>query len=98
MFFVSEIFALFVVPSIGFYLPGVSPRIFKNGEVVDMKVQALISSERPLQYDYYQLPFCKPEKVQLCGYFLNHFGATLNVSTYMSNSRLLIFQKILVES
>ena len=30
-----------------------------------MKVQTLISTEKPLQYDYYQLPFCRPDKVPL---------------------------------
>ncbi|KAJ1482342.1 hypothetical protein T484DRAFT_1804123 [Baffinella frigidus] len=46
-----------------FYLPGVAPRTFKDGESVNMKVQTLVSTETPLQFDYYQLPFCKPKKV-----------------------------------
>jgi hypothetical protein len=54
---------LCVAPAAAFYLPGVAPRIFKDDEAVNMKVQTLISTEKPLQYDYYQLPFCKPEKV-----------------------------------
>ncbi|EKX42627.1 hypothetical protein GUITHDRAFT_164061, partial [Guillardia theta CCMP2712] len=46
-----------------FYLPGVSPRTFKDGEQVNIKVQTLFSSESQLQFDYYQLPFCKPKKI-----------------------------------
>ena len=32
-----------------FYLPGVAPRAFKDGEPVNMKVQTLVSTETPLQ-------------------------------------------------
>ena len=32
-----------------FYLPGVAPRAFKEGEAVNMKVQTLVSTETPLQ-------------------------------------------------
>jgi transmembrane 9 superfamily protein 2/4 len=46
-----------------FYLPGVAPRTFKEGQNVQIKVQTLVSSESQLQFDYYQLPFCKPEHV-----------------------------------
>jgi hypothetical protein len=46
-----------------FYLPGVAPRAFKDGEEVNLKVQTLVSTETPLQFDYYQLPFCKPRQV-----------------------------------
>ena len=47
-----------------FYLPGVAPRAFKDGEAMNLKVQTLVSTETPLQFDYYQLPFCKPKKVE----------------------------------
>ncbi len=56
---------LCAAPAAAFYLPGVAPRIFKDNEEVNMKVQTLISTEKPLQYDYYKLPFCKPEKVRV---------------------------------
>jgi len=55
--------ALCVVQTQGFYLPGVAPRAFKDGEAVQMKVQTLVSTETPLQFDYYQLPFCEPRKI-----------------------------------
>ena len=47
-----------------FYLPGVAPRAFKDGEEVNLKVQTLVSTETPLQFDYYQLPFCRPKEVK----------------------------------
>mmetsp|Transcript_26640 Transcript_26640/g.60809 ORF Transcript_26640/g.60809 Transcript_26640/m.60809 type:complete len:675 (-) Transcript_26640:2697-4721(-) len=50
--------------SSGFYLPGVAPRAFKDGEPVNIKVQTLVSTETPLQFDYYQLPFCAPKRVR----------------------------------
>lgn len=51
-------------PVLSFYLPGVAPRAFKDGETINMKVQTLVSPETPLQFDYYQLPFCQPDKVR----------------------------------
>ena len=47
----------------GFYLPGVVPRTFKEGQAVHIKVQTLVSSESELQFDFYQLPFCQPAQV-----------------------------------
>jgi hypothetical protein len=43
--------ALLVALQMGqaFYLPGVAPRAFKDGEAVNMKVQTLVSTETPLQ-------------------------------------------------
>jgi hypothetical protein len=46
-----------------FYLPGVAPRTFRKDQPVKIKVQTLVSSESQLQFDYYQLPFCKPSKI-----------------------------------
>jgi transmembrane 9 superfamily protein 2/4 len=53
-------------PAASFYLPGVAPKTFRDGEAVNMKVQTLVSPETPLQFDYYQLPFCQPDKVRNC--------------------------------
>jgi transmembrane 9 superfamily member 2/4 len=46
-----------------FYLPGVAPRAFKEGQSVQIKVQTLVSPESELQFDYYQLPFCQPTHI-----------------------------------
>ena len=44
-----------------FYLPGVAPRDFKDGDVVDLKVNSITSFMTKLPYKYYSLKFCEPE-------------------------------------
>mmetsp|Transcript_8559 Transcript_8559/g.18799 ORF Transcript_8559/g.18799 Transcript_8559/m.18799 type:complete len:637 (+) Transcript_8559:178-2088(+) len=56
--------ALLVVVLLGlcqavYYLPGVTPNIFKEGDEVALKANKIISTKTPLQYDYYDVPFCK---------------------------------------
>jgi len=46
--------------SSGFYLPGVSPKEYKDGDRVEVKVNKLSSSVTQLPYNYYSMPFCKP--------------------------------------
>lgn len=48
----------------GFYLPGIAPRNYEDGETVDVKVNKLDSVKTQLPYDYYSMPFCKPDKVE----------------------------------
>lgn len=43
-----------------FYLPGVAPHSYEEGENVDLKVNKLSSVHTLLPYDYYSLNFCKP--------------------------------------
>jgi len=43
-----------------FYLPGVAPRDYHEGEAVQLKVNKLTSVRTQLPYDYYHLPFCTP--------------------------------------
>ena len=43
-----------------FYLPGVSPKEYKDGDRVEVKVNKLSSSVTQLPYNYYSMPFCKP--------------------------------------
>ena len=52
------------VATFAFYLPGVAPKTFHYGEKVDLKVNKLTSSKTQLPYDYYALPFCKPDKIE----------------------------------
>eukprot|EP00516_Mucochytrium_quahogii_P000084 CAMPEP_0203757504 /NCGR_PEP_ID=MMETSP0098-20131031/10533_1 /ASSEMBLY_ACC=CAM_ASM_000208 /TAXON_ID=96639 /ORGANISM=" , Strain NY0313808BC1" /LENGTH=613 /DNA_ID=CAMNT_0050649721 /DNA_START=140 /DNA_END=1978 /DNA_ORIENTATION=- len=47
----------------GFYLPGVAPKEFKDGEVVPVEVNKLTSVKTQLPFEYYSLPVCKPDKV-----------------------------------
>jgi len=48
----------------GFYLPGVAPVEFDEGESVDLKVNKLTSVHTQLPYKYYALPFCKPDQIK----------------------------------
>lgn len=43
-----------------FYVPGVHPISFKEGEEVPLKVNALTSTHTQIPRDYYRLPFCQP--------------------------------------
>merc|ERR1719160_2434949 len=44
-----------------FYLPGVAPHEYADGDRVEIKVNKLSSTKTQLPYDYYSLPFCKPD-------------------------------------
>jgi len=46
-----------------FYLPGVAPHEYVEGEPVEIKVNKLSSTRTQLPYDYYSLPFCRPAEV-----------------------------------
>jgi len=46
------------------YLPGIAPLEYQTGAQVDLKVNKLTSVKTQLPYDYYTLPFCRPEKIQ----------------------------------
>lgn len=48
----------------GFYVPGVAPSEFKAGDVVEIKAVKMTSSKTQLPYEYYSLPFCKPDNVE----------------------------------
>jgi transmembrane 9 superfamily protein 2/4 len=57
---------LFILPHIAqcvFYLPGVAPHDFQEGEEVSLKVNKITSVHTQLPYKYYSLPVCKPSKV-----------------------------------
>lgn len=45
-----------------FYLPGVAPRDFAKGDPITLKVNKLMSVKN-LPYEYYSLPYCRPEKI-----------------------------------
>ena len=46
------------------YLPGMSPRSYEAGEVVELKVNKLTSMKTQLPYDFYDaLPFCQPQEI-----------------------------------
>lgn len=43
-----------------FYLPGVAPTSYEEGDDVDLKVNKLSSIHTQLPYSYYSMKFCKP--------------------------------------
>jgi len=43
------------------YIPGVAPNDYKDNEPIDVKVVKLDSVKTQLPYDYYWLPFCRPQ-------------------------------------
>jgi len=43
-----------------FYLPGVNPQSFADGDPIKLKVNKMTSSKTLLPIDYYKLPFCRP--------------------------------------
>lgn len=45
----------------GFYLPGVLPQSFSEGDEVKLKVNKVTSPKSLLAMDYYHFPFCQPE-------------------------------------
>lgn len=47
----------------GFYLPGVAPQDFKKKDVMFLKVNKLSSIKNQLPYEYYSLPYCRPERI-----------------------------------
>lgn len=59
------LFAFFLVasPIHCFYLPGVAPRDFQVGDLLQVKVNKLSSTKTQLPYDYYFLSYCKPSEI-----------------------------------
>ena len=49
--------------SSSFYLPGVAPNDYDDGVPINVKVIKLDSVKTQLPYDYYSLPFCRPQHV-----------------------------------
>jgi transmembrane 9 superfamily protein 2/4 len=46
-----------------FYLPGVAPQDYARDDIVFMKVNKLSSTRTQLPFEYYSLPYCRPEKI-----------------------------------
>eukprot|EP01083_Nonionella_stella_P078217 213909_1 len=48
-----------------FYLPGVAPHEYAEGDRIDLKVVKLSSTHTLEPFDFYHLPFCRPDKIQV---------------------------------
>ena len=44
-----------------FPIPGLAPVEFKKGDKIKVEAIELTSTQRPLPYAYYSLPFCRPK-------------------------------------
>jgi len=49
--------------STGFYVPGVAPTDFREGDVIDVRAVKMTSSQTQLPFEYYSLEFCKDKDV-----------------------------------
>lgn len=59
--FVTTLNSWILSESQAFYLPGVNPQSFEEGDVVKLKVNKMTSTKTLMPVDYYKLPFCQPE-------------------------------------
>ena len=84
-----------------FYLPGVAPRNFAQGEKVDLKVNSLTSTRTHLPYDYYSHgEFCKPvDGVKMAAENLGEFlsGDRIENSPYELKMRTDEYCKLLCQ-
>eukprot|EP01147_Barroeca_monosierra_P010171 gene10171-2333_t len=59
------VFMTLALSATAFYVPGVAPQDFKDGDPVAVKSVKMTSAKRPkLPYPYYYLPFCRPQKLK----------------------------------
>ncbi|XP_032832467.1 transmembrane 9 superfamily member 4 isoform X1 [Petromyzon marinus] len=57
------VIALLINGASTFYVPGVAPMDYAKNQYVEIKAVKMTSSHTQLPYEYYSLPFCKPQKI-----------------------------------
>jgi transmembrane 9 superfamily protein 2/4 len=67
-----------------FYLPGVAPVEFKQGDDIPLFVNKLTSVKTQIPFHYYDLPFCKPDEVGSVPHNMGQVlgGSSINTSPY----------------
>jgi transmembrane 9 superfamily protein 2/4 len=78
----------------GFYVPGVQPMEFNQGDEVEMKVNSMTSIHTQVPKDYYRLPFCRPsDGPKMASENLGEFltGNKIQNSAYSINMRTELF-------
>jgi transmembrane 9 superfamily protein 2/4 len=55
---------LLVVAAHAYVLPGTRPQEYNRGDRIELKVGQLDSVRTQVPFEYYQLPFCKPEVIE----------------------------------
>ncbi|XP_077991140.1 transmembrane 9 superfamily member 4-like [Glandiceps talaboti] len=58
---VALVLLLSVYDCTAFYVPGVAPVEFEENDQVEIRAVKMTSTKTQLPYEYYSLPFCKPE-------------------------------------
>ena len=91
LFLVALILCL-AVPTVALNLPGVAPNYWSEGEGVTLKAKGVTSTKTPIQYNYYDLPFCKRRKTRAKAENLGDrlSGDTLTASPYEVSFDLLV--------
>jgi transmembrane 9 superfamily protein 2/4 len=89
---VNVLLLAFLVVTHGFYLPGVAPHDYAEGEQIDIKVNKLDSVKTQMPYDYYSLPFCAPEEIEELAENLGEVlsGDRMETSLYEVRARALL--------
>lgn len=78
-------FALFCLcfPIISsFYLPGIAPRSYEEGDPLEIMANKLVSPKNKLPYDYYSLPFCGAEQKK------DHRSKPVNLGQVLMGDRM----------
>ena len=88
--YTSRLIALFFHTSTSFYVPGVAPREYRDGERVEVKVNKLTSTVTQLPFNYYDLAFCKPQTLT---YKVENIGEVLHGSMIQNSPYELYAQK-----
>lgn len=64
LLYTTTIYILLLITTVNtFYLPGVAPREYLDGDILNIKVVKLDSVKTALPYEYYSLPFCQPDTI-----------------------------------
>lgn len=58
------ILALLLACAAALNLPGVAPNSWDESSTVTLKANKVTSMKTPIQYDYYDLPFCRKQKTK----------------------------------
>ena len=77
-----------------FYVPGIQPHSFREGEPVPLKVNSLTSTHTQMPRSFYRLAFCQPQEgVEMASENLGEFltGNKIQNSPYQINMREEVF-------
>lgn len=98
--FASLTGVVFLSTANAFYMPGVRPQTFKEGEDVPLKVNSLTSVRTQIPKNYYRLPFCKPNggpkmASENLGEFLT--GNKIQTSPYTINMKKDVYCQVICQ-